>query len=161
APFVRHADLAVALRRGSSEVASYLDHDGIVEALRRGGADAVWPGWGFVAEDPAFVERLDAEGIVFLGPPASAMRALRDKIAAKQLAEANDVPVSPWSGREVEGDVDARACAERIGYPLVIKAAAGGGGRGIRVVDERGGLAGALRSARAEAGAAFGDSRLL
>jgi len=160
APFVRHADVAVPLRRAASEVAAYLDHDGVVEALRAGGADAVWPGWGFLAEDASFVERLDREGIAFLGPGAAAMRELGDKIAAKRLAEGAGVPVAAWSGGEVGNELQARAAAAAIGYPLVVKASAGGGGRGIRVVAEPPALADALRSARAEAESAFGDGRL-
>jgi acetyl/propionyl-CoA carboxylase alpha subunit len=113
-----------------------------------------------VAEDPAFVERLAAAGIVFLGPPAAAMRRLGDKIEAKRLAESLAVPVTPWSGAEVDGADAAARCAERIGYPLVIKATAGGGGRGIRVVAEPSALPDALRAARAEAEGAFGDGRL-
>ena len=95
-------------------------------------------------------------GLVFLGPPAGAMRALGDKIAAKRLAEKAGVPVSPWS-RESVDEAGAAACAARIGYPVLLKATAGGGGRGIRRVDSPDELVGAYRSAAAEAGAAFGD----
>ena len=139
---------------------AYLDHDLVMEALRAAGADAVWPGWGFVAEDPAFADRVVAAGLCFLGPSGDAMRALGDKIAAKQLAEAGGIPVTPWSGGVV---ADARAAARpaaRLGYPLVVKAAAGGGGRGIRVVEAPAALEAAFRSAEAEARAAFGDGRL-
>jgi acetyl/propionyl-CoA carboxylase alpha subunit len=160
APFVRHADHAFELPAPRGEVAAYLDHEGLLAALRRAGADAVWPGWGFVAESPEFVEKLGAAGIRFLGPSPSAMRALGDKIGAKRIAEAAGVPVTPWSGAEVEDEDAALAAAAKLGFPVVVKASAGGGGRGIRVVERPEGLVAAFRSAQAEAKAAFGDGRL-
>jgi acetyl/propionyl-CoA carboxylase alpha subunit/acetyl-CoA carboxylase carboxyltransferase component len=160
APFVRHADLAVAMPAPRGEVAAYLDYDGLVRALRRAEADAVWPGWGFVSEHPAFVERLGREGIRFLGPSPDAMRALGDKIGSKHLAEAVNVPVTAWSKGVVESEADAERWASEIGLPVVIKASAGGGGRGIRVVDSLEQVAPAFRSASAEAKNAFGDGRL-
>jgi len=160
APFVRHADLAVALPVAENEVAAYLDHDLLIETLQRVEADAVWPGWGFVAEDPVFVERLDAEGIGFLGPSAKSLHLLGDKIAAKRLAKSAKVPVMPWSDAAVTDLEQARIAAEEIGYPVVIKARAGAGGRGIRIVAEPEALSEALRSAAAEAEAAFGDGQL-
>jgi len=160
APFVRHADHAARLAAPRGAVAAYLDHDALVEALARQGADAVWPGWGFVAEDADFVERLETEGITFLGPSPGAMREVGDKIASKLLAERAGVPVSRWS-RGVLADLDhAREAAREIGFPLVIKASAGGGGRGIRMVDAPEALDEAFRSAAAEALSAFGDDRL-
>jgi len=101
APFVRHADAAIRLPATAGEVRAYLDHDLVIAALARAGADAVWPGWGFVAEDPTFADRVVAEGMIFLGPSGAAMRALGDKIAAKQLAERVGVPVTSWSGSVV------------------------------------------------------------
>ncbi|TMB39059.1 MAG: ATP-grasp domain-containing protein [Deltaproteobacteria bacterium] len=160
APFVRHADGAVRLPALAGEVRAYLDHDRVIAALRRAGADAVWPGWGFVAEDPVFADRVVTEGMRFLGPSGDAMRALGDKVAAKQLAERAGVPVTPWSGGVVDDEAVAVGFAERLGYPLVVKAAAGGGGRGIRVVEDAAALPAAFRSAAAEARAAFGDGRL-
>ncbi|TMA44731.1 MAG: ATP-grasp domain-containing protein, partial [Deltaproteobacteria bacterium] len=160
APFVGHADAAVRLPAPAGEVRAYLDHDLVIAALRRVGADAVWPGWGFVAEDPVFADRVVREGMRFLGPSGDAMRALGDKIAAKQLAERAGVSVTPWSGGVVDDEAVAVGLAERLGYPLVVKAAAGGGGRGIRVVEHAAALPAAFRSAAAEAGAAFGDGRL-
>ena len=160
APFVRHADAAVRLPAPAGEVRAYLHHDLVIAALRRAGADAVWPGWGFVAEDPVFADRVVAEGMRFLGPSGDAMRALGDKIAAKQVAERVGVPVTPWSGGVVDDEAAAVGFAERLGYPLVVKAAAGGGGRGIRVVENAAALPAAFRSAAAEALAAFGDGRL-
>ncbi len=159
APFVRHADLAFELPAPRGEVAAYLDHEGLLTALRRAGADAVWPGWGFVAESPEFVEKLSAAGIRFLGPSPSAMRALGDKIGSKRIAESAGVPVTPWSGGEVN-EADALDAASKLGFPVVVKASAGGGGRGIRVVERAEDLAAAFRSAQAEAKTAFGDGRL-
>ena len=160
APFVRHADLALPLPARFGPVAAYLDHDGLLETLARAGADAVWPGWGFVAEDPVFADRVAEAGLVFLGPPGDVMRALGDKIAAKRLAEQAGVPVAEWSGEAVAHEEAALKHAQRIGLPLVVKASAGGGGRGIRVVERLEGLGAAVRSAAAEARAAFGDDRL-
>jgi acetyl/propionyl-CoA carboxylase alpha subunit/acetyl-CoA carboxylase carboxyltransferase component len=161
APFVRHADAAVRLELpGATAVSAYLDHDSLLDALERCGADAVWPGWGFLAEDPAFADRVVAAGMHFLGPSGDVMRAVGDKIGAKHVAEAAGVPVIPWSGGPVGDEASARAQAEAIGYPLLIKASAGGGGRGIRVVLGEADFAEALRSARSEALAAFGDERL-
>jgi len=160
APFVRHADHATRLAAPNGAVAAYLDHDRLVEALLSQQADAVWPGWGFVAEDAGFVERLAQEGIRFLGPSAEAMREVGDKIAAKKLAERASVPVSRWSGGVLDDLEHARRAARDIGFPLVIKASAGGGGRGIRMVDEPAGLEEAFRSAASEALSAFGDARL-
>ena len=158
APFVRHADLAEPL--SGSGVAAYLDHEGIAQALARAQADAVWPGWGFVAEDASFVEKIEAAGLRFLGPSPAAMRALGDKIGSKRLAERAGVPVSPWSGAALPDAEAAAEAARDIGYPLVVKASAGGGGRGIRIVERAEDLAAAFRSAAAEAEAAFGDGRL-
>lgn len=160
APFARQADRAVQLPAARGAVAAYLDHDAVIAALRAARVDAVWPGWGFVAEDPVFVDRLAAEGIIFLGPPASAMRQLGDKITSKRLAEKAGVPVTEWSGSEVADEFEAASHAKRIGLPVVIKATAGGGGRGIRIVQEEKELAEAFRSAQAEATAAFGNGAL-
>ena len=114
-------------------------------------------GWGFVAERPEFAELCDELGIVFIGPNADVMRLLGDKIGAKLLAEQAGVPVAPWSGGPVHTIDDARRQSEAIGFPLMIKATSGGGGRGIRKVDDAAGLAEAFDSARAEGLKAFGD----
>jgi acetyl/propionyl-CoA carboxylase alpha subunit/acetyl-CoA carboxylase carboxyltransferase component len=162
AAFTRLATRAVCLgeplTRGADgqPFSAYLDIEKVVDAARAAGADALWPGWGFASERPELAEACARAGLAFLGPPASAMRALGDKIAAKRLAESCDVPVSPWSGGPVD-ETTAAACAARIGYPLLLKATAGGGGRGIRRVGGPEEIAGALRSAAAEAEAAFGD----
>jgi acetyl/propionyl-CoA carboxylase alpha subunit/acetyl-CoA carboxylase carboxyltransferase component len=167
AMFVRQADEAVCLGpsliddgQGGRRV-GYLDHPALERALKSARTDAAWVGWGFVAEQPEFVELCDRLGIVFVGPDAAVMRLLGDKIGAKQLAEEAGVPVAPWSGGAVDTAEEAVGHAERIGFPLMIKAAAGGGGRGIRRVDELSALPSAFASARAEALQAFGDGTVL
>ncbi len=121
------------------------------------GADAVWVGWGFVSEHPAFVELCDALGIAFIGPTADAMRRLGDKIEAKLVAEAVGVPVAAWSGGAVVSYQDALRHASAIGYPLIIKAKAGGGGRGIRKVLESAELEAAFDGVKIDAARYFGD----
>jgi acetyl/propionyl-CoA carboxylase alpha subunit/acetyl-CoA carboxylase carboxyltransferase component len=167
APFVREADAAVPLGPALIDApdgrrrSAYLDISRIVALLKVNGCDAVWPGWGFLSERPDFVDALDGAGIAFIGPCAGAMRRLGDKLAAKQLAEQHGVPVTAWSGGPV-ADVDAATrAAERTGYPLLVKAVAGGGGRGIRLVHAPDQLAEAFRSAREEAAAAFGDDTVI
>ena len=161
ARFVREADEAVCLDDLAAPVPAaaspYLDHELLERALLRGRADAVWPGWGFVAEDADFAERCERLGITFLGPPAAVMRRLSDKIAAKHLAEQAGVPVAAWSDGPVETVDEAVRHGRAIGYPLMVKATAGGGGRGIRHVGDEAELAAAFASARGEAGRSFGD----
>jgi acetyl/propionyl-CoA carboxylase alpha subunit/acetyl-CoA carboxylase carboxyltransferase component len=138
APFVRAADDCVRLSTvfgyPGNKSTPYLDHDLLLAALRMGDCDGVWVGWGFVSEDAEFAAKIEETGIVFLGPSSSAMDLLGDKIAAKALAESADVPILPWSKRAVESVEDAAEIATRIGYPVIIKAANAGGGRGIRFV---------------------------
>ena len=124
-------------------------------------ADVAWVGWGFVAEHPAFAELCEKLGITFVGPDADVMRALGDKIEGKKLAEQAGVPVAPWSGGPVETAEEARKVGEELGFPLMIKAAAGGGGRGMRRVDKAEELEQAIERARAEAESAFGDPSVL
>jgi len=158
AMFVRQADEAVRIGAGAQGATNpYLDHEELARALREVGADAVWPGWGFVAEHPEFVALCASLGIVFIGPDADVMGRLGDKIGAKRLAESAGVPVAPWSGGPVDTLDDARSVATSIGYPLVVKATAGGGGRGIRTVAGEAELAAALQRARDEARRSFGD----
>ena len=136
---------------------AYLDLAALERALVDSGAEAAWVGWGFVAERPEFAELCARLGVVFIGPSAAVMRKLGDKIGSKLLAEQADVPVAGWSGGPVATIDEARIHGETIGYPLMIKATAGGGGRGIRRVDAESGLAEAFESARSEGGKAFGD----
>jgi acetyl/propionyl-CoA carboxylase alpha subunit/acetyl-CoA carboxylase carboxyltransferase component len=155
AMFVREADLAYAL--GPAAARPYLDLGALERALVESEADAAWVGWGFVAEDPAFAELCAKIGVTFIGPDPDAMRALGDKIGAKLIAEEVGVPVAPWSGGEMATLDDALAAAERIGYPVMLKAAAGGGGRGIRVITSAEDLAATFERTRQEALRAFGS----
>src|ERR671916_414693 len=129
--FVRRADEAHCLgpamvQDGDERRSAYLDYARLERALVETRADAAWVGWGFVAEHPAFAELCDRLGIVFAGPDAQVMRSLGDKIQAKKLAEQAGVPVAPWSGGPVDSVEDAQRIADELGYPLMIKAAAGG-----------------------------------
>ena len=138
APFVKNADYRVCFEDlpGYPGTASspYLDHALILEALKTGGCDALWVGWGFVSEDSVFAEAVEKEGFTFLGPDSRAMALLGDKIAAKDLAEKADVPILPWSRGPVSNIEEARKVSEKIGYPVIVKASNAGGGRGIRFV---------------------------
>ncbi|MGK5671672.1 carboxyl transferase domain-containing protein [Micromonospora sp. URMC 106] len=155
ATFVREADLSYEL--GPAFARPYLDLKVLERALVETGADAAWVGWGFVAEDPAFAELCEKVGVTFVGPSAEAMRRLGDKIGAKLLAEEVGVPVAPWSRGAVETLDAALAAAAEIGYPLMLKATAGGGGRGIRVITNEVELADAYERTSQEAARAFGS----
>ncbi|MFI7703956.1 biotin carboxylase N-terminal domain-containing protein [Nonomuraea sp. NPDC049480] len=155
ATFVREADIVYPL--GPASARPYLDHAVLERALIETGADAAWVGWGFVAEDPAFAELCEKIGITFIGPSAEAMRSLGDKIGAKLIAEEAGVPVAPWSRGEVATLEEALRAGEEIGYPLMLKATAGGGGRGIRVVSSEEELTDAYERTRQEAQRAFGS----
>jgi acetyl/propionyl-CoA carboxylase alpha subunit len=153
--FVREADLTYCL--GPASARPYLDLRVLERALVKTEADAVWPGWGFVAEDPAFAELCTRIGVTFIGPDAAAMRELGDKVSAKHIAEAAGVPVAEWSRGPVATLDEALRQANRIGYPLMLKAAAGGGGRGIRAVGSDHELRAAFQRTSAEAARAFGN----
>jgi acetyl/propionyl-CoA carboxylase alpha subunit/acetyl-CoA carboxylase carboxyltransferase component len=155
ATFVREADLAYDL--GPASARPYLDLAKLEQALVETKADAAWVGWGFVAEDPAFAELCEKVGVTFVGPSADAMRKLGDKIGAKLIAEEVGVPVAPWSRGEVATLEDALKAGEQIGYPLMLKATAGGGGRGIRMVASGEDLADAYERTSQEALRAFGS----
>lgn len=155
AMFVREADVAYDL--GPAADRPYLDHAVLERALVETKADAAWVGWGFVAEDPAFADLCERIGVTFIGPSGEAMRKLGDKIGSKLIAEEVGVPVAPWSRGGVDTLDEALAAAERIGYPLMLKATAGGGGRGIRKVENHDDLADAYQRTRDEALRAFGS----
>ncbi|WP_405136193.1 carboxyl transferase domain-containing protein [Nocardia sp. NBC_01388] len=155
ATFVREADIAYDL--GPASARPYLDLKVLERALLATGADSAWVGWGFVAEDPAFAELCEQIGVTFIGPSPEAMRKLGDKIGAKLIAEEVGVPVAPWSRGAVETADDALAAAADIGYPLMLKATAGGGGRGIRMVSNDAELVDAYERTRQEAARAFGS----
>ncbi|MGA6167528.1 biotin carboxylase N-terminal domain-containing protein [Amycolatopsis magusensis] len=155
ATFVREADIGYCL--GPASARPYLDLEVLGRALTETRADAAWVGWGFVAEDPAFAELCEKLGITFVGPSPEAMRRLGDKIGAKLIAEEVGVPVAPWSRGAVESLEAAIEAAGRIGYPLMLKATAGGGGRGIRVINSADELADAYERTSMEAERAFGS----
>ncbi|HZC27700.1 MAG TPA: carboxyl transferase domain-containing protein [Actinopolymorphaceae bacterium] len=155
ATFVREADLAYPL--GPASARPYIDLAVLERALCETEADAAWVGWGFVAEDPAFAELCERLDVTFIGPTPEAMRRLGDKIGSKLMAEEAGLPVAPWSGGPVETLESALAEADKIGYPLMLKAAAGGGGRGIRVIATADDLEQAYDRTRAEAARAFGS----
>jgi acetyl/propionyl-CoA carboxylase alpha subunit len=164
AMFVREADEAVYLgpatfvdERDGGRKVGYLDYGRLESALRDSRAEAAWVGWGFVAEHAGFADLCRDLGVVFIGPRPEVMRRLADKITSKRLAERAGVPVAAWSGAAVETLDEARDHAARLGYPLMIKATAGGGGRGIRKVHTAEELETAFESARSEARKSFGE----
>ncbi len=163
--FVQEADEAYDLgsaifadERDGRRKNRYLDYAALERALRETRAEAVWVGWGFVSEHAEFADLCERLGVVFVGPDPAVMRSLGDKIGSKRMAEEAGVPVAPWSGGPVESLAEATQHAERLGYPLMVKATAGGGGRGIRRVPSAAELAGAFEEARSEAAKGFGDA---
>ena len=157
---VREADIAVNLG-GAKPGESYLLIDKIIAAAKASGAQAIHPGYGFLSENAGFARAIEQAGLIFLGPPASAIDAMGSKSAAKSLMEAAGVPLVPGYHGEAQ-DLDTfREAAARIGYPVLLKAAAGGGGKGMKVAESEAQLAETLESAQREAQSAFGDSRML
>jgi acetyl/propionyl-CoA carboxylase alpha subunit len=143
--------------QGGGKKGTFLNYARLKEALTQTRSEAAWVGWGFVAEHAAFADLCEELGVIFIGPSGEVMRRLGDKIASKKLAEQANVPVLPWSGGPVD-DVDkAKKFAKKIGYPVMVKATAGGGGRGIRKVNAVEDLAEAFTRASAEAQKSFGD----
>ncbi|MDE0333412.1 MAG: 3-methylcrotonyl-CoA carboxylase, partial [Defluviicoccus sp.] len=140
---------------------SYLDADAVLAAARESGAQAIHPGYGFLSENADFAEAVGAAGLAFVGAPAAAIRALGSKSAAKALMARAGVPILGGYHGEEQDDAALAREAERIGYPLLVKPAAGGGGRGMRIVPDSAALGPALESARREAASSFGDDRLL
>jgi len=157
APHVRRAQAAVRLGPPQPSQ-SYLNLGAIIDAAHRTGADAIHPGYGFLSEQPAFAEACASAAIAFIGPPPTAMRLLGDKLAARHFATTHGVPVIP--GQALVDSQTSWEDLESVGFPLMIKAAAGGGGRGMRLVLSPNALDDAIASARREAQAAFGDGRL-
>jgi propionyl-CoA carboxylase alpha chain len=142
-------------------VASYLSIDNVLQACHDSGADAVHPGYGFLSENPVFCERLESEGITFIGPKAASMALLGDKIASKELARAAGVSTIPGTTQAARDVEDAISLAADIGYPVMIKASAGGGGRGLRVAEDETQCREYFASCQSEARTAFGDDRIL
>ncbi len=158
-PHVRAADIAVNIGPAPS-AQSYLLGDRIIEAALATGAQAIHPGYGFLSEREWFARAVRDAGLVFIGPPAEAIAALGSKTAARTLAVANDVPVVPGTTESILTADAARGVAEKYGYPVLLKAAAGGGGKGMRVVRTPDEIAGAFDAARREAQASFGDDAI-
>ncbi|GAK44638.1 acetyl-CoA carboxylase, biotin carboxylase [Tepidicaulis marinus] len=156
---VRLADESVCIGPPSA-ADSYLNIPAIISACEITGADAVHPGYGFLSENARFADILDEHGITFIGPSADHIRLMGDKIAAKTTVKRLGIPVVPGSDGAVTNDIEAKAIAEEIGYPVLVKAAAGGGGRGMKVARNAKELPHALSNARTEAKAAFGDDAL-
>ena len=164
--FVREADERVELATEPDDIdprrrPAYLDYERLERALVAGRADAVWVGWGFVAERPEFVDLCQRLGLVYIGPPASAMRLLGDKIAAKRLASQVGIPVVPWGGSVADTLDTARGQAQRLGFPIVLKPARGVGGRAIRRVNSALELAEAFDATTDESRKTFGSSQIL
>ena len=153
---VRMADEAYGLG-GTTAADSYLVIDKILDAAARSGADAVHPGYGFLSENAKFADILAAHNITFIGPSGDHIRIMGDKIEAKRTAKRLGIPVVPGSDGAINDDKEAKRVAAEIGYPVIIKASAGGGGRGMKVAHTEADLEVALQTAKSEAGAAFGD----
>jgi acetyl-CoA carboxylase, biotin carboxylase subunit len=156
-PHVRAADHAVAIGPATPSQ-SYLDIDRLVEAARSSGADAVHPGYGFLAERAPFAEAVQRAGLAWVGPPPQAIRAMGDKTEARRRMQAAGVPIVPGSSAPFDDLGPALGLAREVGYPVMVKASAGGGGKGMRVVRTPEELPGALESAAGEALKAFGDA---
>ena len=157
---VREADAAVRIGAASPRE-SYLNSAAIVAAARQAGADAVHPGYGFLAENADFAQGVIDAGLTWVGPPPAVIRQMGDKAEAKRIARASGVPTIPGYDEADQSDGALTAAAKRTGYPVMVKAAAGGGGRGMRLVRAESESAAALKAARSEAEHAFGDGRLL
>jgi len=155
---VREADYAVLV--GPAPAAqSYLNTERILEAARATGAEAVHPGYGFFSENAGFAKAVAAAGMVFIGPPPSAIEHMGDKVEARKLMAAAGVPVVPGSPGTLESEEQVRGVANTIGFPIMLKAAAGGGGKGMRLVERETDLASAVRTVASEAKSSFGDGR--
>ena len=156
---VRMADESVCIGPNSS-AQSYLSIPAIISACEITGADAIHPGYGFLSENASFVQALEDHGITFIGPTAEHIRIMGDKITAKETAKSLGIPVVPGSDGGVPDTAAAKTVAKEIGYPVIIKATAGGGGRGMKVAHDEEALEIAFRTARAEAKAAFGNDEV-
>ena len=155
----RLADVVVPIGPAPA-VDSYLSVERLLDAAGTSGADAVHPGYGFLAENAAFARACEGAGLVFVGPPADAISQMGSKIASRALAREAGLPIVPGETPDAQDDRSLRASAERVGFPLLVKASAGGGGKGMRVVHARKELSEAFASARHEAAGAFGDATL-
>ena len=155
-PFVRYADEAVCIGPAPS-AQSYLRADKIIEVAKQTGADAIHPGYGFLSENAGFSKAVSDAGLIFIGPSARSIEMMGSKIAAKQAAKKFNVPMVPGTEDPVKDAAEAKEIATRIGFPILIKASAGGGGKGMRVVNNEDELEEQMRMAKSEAMSAFGD----
>lgn len=156
---VQIADESICIGKAHSRD-SYLNMDRIISAALASKADAIHPGFGFLSENPEFAEKCSKYGIVFIGPDSNSMKKMGDKIQARQMAQKAGVPITPGSAGEVSSYEQALETTNRTGYPIMIKAAAGGGGRGIKMAEDESKLKDMLNAAKNEAIACFGDGRL-
>ena len=156
APHVRACDEAIFIGPPAARE-SYLRGEAILEAARRTGAEAIHPGYGFLSENAKFAEQVAAAGLTFIGPPPNAMRVMGSKTGARDAMKKAGVPTVPGSDGALKSEVEARECAAKMGYPVMLKASAGGGGKGMRLVHTAQELPAALRGAASEAQNAFGD----
>ena len=156
---VRFSDYAIPLYR-SNPLDSYLDYEAVIQAAKEVGAEAIHPGYGFLAENAAFVKRCQEEDITFIGPTADVISLLGDKIEARKAMEAAGLPVARGSDKAVDDSAVASKLAEEIGYPVIIKAAAGGGGIGMQIVHQASEFESALNLCQSRAQSAFGDNRV-
>ncbi len=152
------ADEAYQVGAGKGPVEAYLDIAGIVALAKEKGVDAIHPGYGFLSENPAFARACEKAAITFVGPPPNLLELLGDKTAARRLAASAGVPVLPGTENPVKSAAEAQKIAREIGYPIIVKAAMGGGGRGMRVVRDAAQLDALLEEAQGEARSAFGDA---
>lgn len=159
APHVLQADESVHIGPAASSE-SYLDIDKIIKVAKDTGVDAIHPGYGFLSENGDFSERCEKEGIIFIGPRAKAIRLMGDKTAARELMSKADVPFPPGTKKELNDIEEAEKIADKIGYPVLVKAAAGGGGKGMRIVDNKDEFKSGIKAAKSEARNAFGDDRV-
>lgn len=157
APFVQYADEAYCIGPAASS-SSYLVIDKIVEVAKVSGAEGIHPGYGFLSENPVFARRLEKEGITLIGPPAAAMEVMGSKLAAKETAKAYNIPLVPGTEGAIDDLSEAKKVAIEIGFPVLIKASAGGGGKGMRTVENEAELEEQVKMAMSEAKSAFGDS---
>ena len=155
----RTADVAISIG-GLTPAESYLDHDKVLNAATMAGCDAIHPGYGFLSENPVFAEKVEKAGLIFIGPSSAAIRLLGDKMSAKALAHRVGVPTAGGSNSPVSLASEAAEIALRVGYPILIKAAAGGGGKGMRTVEKAEDLETSIAAAQREAKGAFGDDRV-
>ena len=155
-PFVRYADEAVCIGPAQSSQ-SYLRADKLMAAARQTGADAIHPGYGFLSENASFSKAVSDAGLIFIGPSANSIEIMGSKIGAKQAAKKFNVPMVPGTEEPLSDINEARKIANKIGYPILVKASAGGGGKGMRIVENDGEFEEQIRAAKSEALSAFSN----